>query len=94
MTPALMSPIVKLALSRLPREAKAELRAWLANKLQPMVTSNGMEADDHRFTHLIRGYARQRNRASEVMLQEFDEIFKPAPERNGHLGARAEEIKR
>lgn len=75
MTPALMSLLTRRALASLPAPAQREFTSWLTNKLQILSCSNSLEAEDATLNHVIRGYARQRNRAVEICLEELAEIF-------------------
>jgi hypothetical protein len=87
MNPSQFSPIVKKELQGLSRPAKNHLEAWIRNKLQILVGTNGIESGDSRIPPLAQTYARQRNRASDLMLLEFREIF---GDLNAHLGGESD----
>ena len=79
MTPAMMTPLTRRVLAALPVPAQLEFTAWLKNKLFALSGTNSLEADDATLNHTIRGYARQRNRAVEICLEELAEIFGEEP---------------
>jgi len=77
MTPAMMSPETRKAFANLPPLAREEFQAWLRNRFQILVGTNDLEAHDERLNALIRGYAKQRNRAVDIAMDELLEIFGP-----------------
>jgi hypothetical protein len=88
MTPALMSPAVREELARLSRRSKAELRAWLNNKMQAISIVNENEAADSKLPHMVRAHARLRGRIMEEFQKDLDQILDLNP--NSTLGATAE----
>jgi hypothetical protein len=89
MTLSMLSPLTRRSLAALPKPAQREFESWLRNKLQILTGSNDLEAIDDRLPHLVRGLARQRNRAAQLTLEELGEIFgeKRNPNPDDHLGA-------
>lgn len=75
MSPHQFPTEVSAELKALSQQATRCLEGWLRNKIQILAGSNDLEAADDRMNHVIRGYARQRNRAAEIALEEFNEIF-------------------
>jgi len=95
MTPALMSPEVRAELAGLQRKTKAELRAWLSNKLQIVIGANSTDAENTKLPPLVRQQARLRNRIMSEFQNEIETLLNPnqlqspstTQEHNSHLGA-------
>lgn len=86
MKPEMMSPETRSQFGSIDRKAKSEFKEWLRNKVCPIDGSNQLEASDERLSHVVRGYARQRQRALELAMSELDEILSER-DHNSHLGA-------